>query len=84
MKIFVLMGQRKCRFDGEYAPEALACMDEFGDSENPDYLEGERLAAENSGDFDRLSVVTLNVNSDSIMATLYPERSPITAIVVNS
>ena len=82
MKILVLMGQRQCRHDGQYAPEALACIDEYGDSENPDYLDGERLAAENSGDFDRLTVVTLDVSSDAIMAALYPEKAPIPATVV--
>ncbi|SER93935.1 hypothetical protein SAMN04244573_04616 [Azotobacter beijerinckii] len=57
IKLFVLFGQRKCDYSGQYALEALACMDEIGHSDNPDYLEGEYAKHEQSGEFDRLSIV---------------------------
>ena len=38
MKIYVLFGQRKEDYPGQYAPEALDVMDEFGWDENSEYL----------------------------------------------
>ncbi|HBO2935359.1 TPA: hypothetical protein L4R50_000355 [Pseudomonas aeruginosa] len=82
MKLFVLFGQRKCDYPGQYAMEALACMDENGNSDNPDYLEGELAKYKQSREFDRLSIVTLAVSEDSIKRVLYPEQKPIEASVV--
>ncbi len=82
MKVFVLFGQRECRYPGEFATEALVCMDECGNSENPDYLIEEQEKYEQSGDFDRLAVVCLEVKSSSIEAALYPERIAYPAEVV--
>lgn len=82
MKLFVLYGQRKCRYPGEYAMEALACIDEHGQSDNPDYLEGEHGKYEQSGEFDRLSIVELAVSEKDIRGVLYPEQQAIPATVV--
>lgn len=38
MKILCLFVQRKCSYEGQYAPELFAAMDEYGYDENPDYL----------------------------------------------
>lgn len=38
MRIKILFIQRKCSYEGEYAPEALAMVDEYTDDENPDYF----------------------------------------------
>lgn len=81
MKIHILMGQRKCDFPGQYAPEARGCMDEYGNTENPDYLIDERLSAEASGDFERVVIITLDVSSAAVMSALYPESNPIPASV---
>lgn len=82
MKLFVLFGQRKCSYPGEYAMEALACMDENGQSDNPDYLEGEHAKHEQGGDFDRLSIVELAVSEKEVRRVLYPEQQAIPASVV--
>lgn len=83
MKLMVLYGQRKCTYPGEYALEALACMDEVGDSDNPDYLIGEHERHQASGEFDRLCIVPLSVSEKEIRAVLYPENRAIEAVVVS-
>lgn len=84
MKLMVLYGQRKCSYPGEYALEALACMDEVGDSNNPDYLIDELARHEASGEFDRLSIVPLSVSEKDIRSVLFPEMRTIEAAVVSS
>lgn len=82
MKLFVLFGQRKCTYPGEYAMEALACMDENSQSDNPDYLDGEHAKYKQSGEFDRLSIVNLSVSEKDVRLVLYPEQQAIQASVV--
>lgn len=82
MLLYVLFGQRKCDYPGQYSMEALACMDEIGQSDNPEYLEGELAKYDQSGEFDRLSIVGLSVSEEAIRNVLYPERKPIVASVV--
>ncbi|HCA5886585.1 TPA: hypothetical protein MXS07_006234 [Pseudomonas aeruginosa] len=82
MKLFVLFGQRKCDYPGQYSMEALACMDENGHSDNPEYLEGELAKYDQSREFDRLSIVGLSVSEEAIRDVLYPEQKPIAASVL--
>lgn len=84
MKLFVLFGQRKCSYPCEFAMEALACMDENGQSDNPDYLEGEHAKYELSSEFDRLSIVELSVSEKDVRRVLYPEQQAISATVVTA
>ena len=84
MKLLVLVGQRKCDYPGQYALEALACMDDVGNSDNPEYLEGEHASHEKSGEFDRLGVVTLTFSEQDVLRVLYPERQEIAAAVVQA
>lgn len=82
MDLLVLIGQRKERYVGEYAPEALAVIDGIGDEENPDYMRDELQKQTESGDFDALSVVRLNVSDNAIREALYPALKSIPATVV--
>lgn len=84
MKLFVLFGQRKCSYPGEYAMEALDCMNESACSDNPDYLEGEQAKYEQSNEFDRLSIVELSVSENDVRGVLYPEQKEISASVVGA
>lgn len=84
MRLFVLFGQRKCDYPGQYALEALACMDEVGQSDNPDYLESEHTRYKDSDEFDRLSIVELSVSERDIRRVLYPEKQAIAASVVQA
>lgn len=84
MKLHVLYGQRKCRYPGKYALEALACMDDVGNSDNPDYLEGELAKYEASDEFERLRVITLSLSEGAVMAALFPELQAIPTTVLMS
>ena len=83
MKILVLMGQRKCTYKGEYAPEALACISEFGDSEVPEYMEDEYQKAVNSREFDSVKVIPLEVDDQAITNALFPVVNTIKASVAS-
>lgn len=82
MKILVLMGQRKCSYPGEYAPEALACINEYGHDENPEYLNDARKDELATNDFDSVEIITLSVPDAEIDRRLFPERAPVKADVV--
>lgn len=59
--IHVLMAQRCCRYEDEYAPEALAVADQFTMCENPDYMRAKVRDAENSGDYSTLRVLAVQI-----------------------
>ncbi|HHQ2714248.1 TPA: hypothetical protein ACSPMB_000076 [Pseudomonas aeruginosa] len=82
MKLFVLFGQRKCDYPGQYALEALACMDEVGQSDNPDYLDSEHAKYQESQEFDRLSLIPLEVSEKDIRRIMYPEDQVVSATVI--
>ena len=72
MKLFILFGQRKQRYDGEYAPEALLCWDEFSVDANP-----EGFAAEIAGtkekyneDFSAIRMFHIEINGNQIAESL--------------
>jgi hypothetical protein len=61
MDIYILFAQRKERYAGEYAPEALAVLDEAGHDENPAYLAEELKKAEASGDFSSAKIFRIEL-----------------------
>lgn len=61
MKIRCLFAQRKCSYDGQYAPELLAAIDEYGDDENPDYLDHAQEEANSAKDLLFSKRITVNV-----------------------
>ncbi len=84
MKLYVLFGQRPCRYDGEYAPEALAVCDEWTEEDNPDYMR-EQLATEQAkGDFVQLRVIAFNVNGAQVAEALKPKTPELKAEIVSS
>ena len=82
MDLFVLVGQRKQRYEGEYLPEALAVIDDIGDSDNPEYMREQLQKQTESGDFDALTVLRLSVSEKAVKAALYPEPTVLQATVV--
>lgn len=80
MKIYVVFGQRKCRYLGEYAPEALDVMDEFGMDENPEYLENKKREYILSNEFDAVSIIPIEVSRKEIEQRLGVNQSPIEGI----
>lgn len=83
MKLHVLFGQRKERYPGEYMPEALAVMDEFGQSDNPEYLDGEMKKAVANDEFESLVVVVMEVNGAKVMELLRPSKPVLQVQIVD-
>lgn len=84
MDFLILVGQRKCRYDGEYAPEALQVIDDIGNSDNPDFMLEEKKKAIATDEFDSVSVLTVRVPDASVTDCLYPARRPISGEVVSA
>lgn len=83
MKLYILFGQRIERYPGEYAPEALEVMDEYGMEENPEYLDDKMQEFSKTEEFESLAIVPLAVDQSSIMNLLRPSAAePIPAQVV--
>jgi hypothetical protein len=78
----VLVGQRKQRYEGEYAPEALAVIDDVGNDDNPDYMREEFAKQHKSGEFSALAVVRLRADSAAINNALFPASGAIPAEVI--
>lgn len=79
MKLFVLYGQRKCQYPGQYAPEALACMDENAHSDNPDYLNDAKESNAATGEFDALAIVSFTYDAAELDRRLHPVTTSITS-----
>lgn len=82
MKVHILYAQRKESYPGEYAPEAIAVIDEVGMSDNPDYMAEQKEAAIKTAEFESVVVVTLEVNGAKIMEALRPKLAVIPAEIV--
>lgn len=81
MDLHVLMAQRKESYPGEYGPEALACMTEYGYSDNPEWLNNKKAEARATGEFESVEIVRLAVDEKAIMRILRPVAAPIPATV---
>lgn len=82
MKIHVIVGQRKCHYDGEYGLEALACMSEYEFSDSPEYLMEELAKARKSNEFDSVEIVELDVNEKQLRDILFPANKVVSAALV--
>ncbi len=70
MKIMVLFGQRHCSYPGQYAPECLAVMSECDYSNNPEFLLSMRSENLETGEFEVLEIVTIEVDSEKVKERL--------------
>jgi hypothetical protein len=70
MNFLILIGQRKERYPGEYAPEALAVIDEVGNEENPDYMREQEAEARGSNEFTSLVVLNVGVDGGTVSRLL--------------
>lgn len=82
MDFLILVGQRKQRYDGEFAPEALEVIDEIGDGDNPDFLIEKMSEHQDSGDFESIATVRVRVPSEAIARALKPVRTVIIGEVI--
>jgi hypothetical protein len=84
MKLHLILGQRKCSYPGQYAPEALDVADENTMSDNPEWF-SERLAMhKKEPDFTSIGVLLINVPDSAIQAALDPKVPEVDAQVVES
>ena len=74
MKIFILWGQRKCRYEGEYAPELLVSVDEVTQDVNPDYLKSQFDKYYDSKEFSSIAISQSYVSDNLIDAILNPQN----------
>ena len=62
MRVFILFGQRKCAYPGQYAPEALEIMDEYAHEDgNPEWLHEKLAEYENTGEFDGVRIIEVDL-----------------------
>lgn len=84
MDILVLIGKRKDRYSGEYAPEALEVIDANGHSENPDFMEEKEDEYRASNEFEALEVVRVLLPDASVMKALYPTPQSIVGVIAEN
>jgi hypothetical protein len=75
MKFHILIAQRKCRYQGEYAPEALEVIDEYAMDENPEWYNSQFQKHIDSGDFCVLKTMTISVPDAEIDNILDPPET---------
>lgn len=80
MKLYVLFGQRKCTYEGQYAPEALAIADEWTMDENPQYIGEELDKYIKNKEFTSLEIIPIEVSLKKIIELLSPP--PIEGIII--
>lgn len=61
MKLHIIFGQRKCRYEGEYAPEALDIADEYTMDVNPEWLYSKLEERNKDDSFQFVKIVILDV-----------------------
>ncbi len=61
MEIICLFAQRKCQYEGEYAPELLAAIDEYGDDDNPEFIDEAKEKADKDNSFVFSKIMTITV-----------------------
>jgi hypothetical protein len=86
MKIFVLFGQRKGRYDGDYWPIPLAVAGEHAHNENPAFLEGMKRERENESGGELLSfaIIPIELPIVEITRRLNPKYETVKGIVVEA
>lgn len=62
MKIHALFGQRKCRYDGEYAPELLEACDQYTMEETPEWMEEKRTEHAKDSDIKELRMILIEIS----------------------
>ena len=72
MRLYILFGQARERYEGEHAPDALDVVTEFVVDDNPGILD--KLKANHQPDWDwaALEWVPLDVDGDAVRARLLP------------
>lgn len=81
MNLYVVFGQRKESYPGEYGVEALAVMTEYDAEANESYLDEKVAEYRASNEFENVQKVCLNVSEKEIMKLLRPAAFAVPAQV---
>lgn len=81
MKVIGLFGQRIGRYEGEYAPELLEAIDEYGNEDNPDFLNDAETKYKNAGEFSILKRISIEIKDEDFHRVFDPENKPIPGAV---
>jgi hypothetical protein len=82
MILNILFGQRKCRYSGEFAPEALEVADEFTMEENPEWIKNLKDRKKESGVFESIEILVVRVDDKAIDKCLFPDQVIVNGEVV--
>lgn len=79
MKIYCLFAQQKCSYEGEYAPDLRAAIDQWGNSDNPNYLNEEEEKLQKDGSIAFCRRITLEVSDAEFDRLFYPPSETLKA-----
>lgn len=83
MKLHIIIGQRKCQYVGQYAPEALDIADENTMSDNPEWLESQLDGHRKTDEFSSLAVMVVQVRNADVDRLLAPRNMVVEGKVVD-
>ena len=66
MKLYVIFGQRECRYDGEYAPEAFECCDQFTMDENPNWIHERLDSFKSQSDIASAEIIEIDLRDEGM------------------
>ena len=79
MKLYIVFAQRKCRYEGEYAPEALHIADEYSHDENPAWIEKKLAEAEADDEFVSAAIIRIELG-DTAFETIQDRLTGMTTV----
>ena len=82
MKLHILFGQRKCAYNGQYAPEALEIADENTMSDNGGWLPSKEDYYRETKEFSSLAVIVVKVPDYMIDYALAPKVVEVDGVIV--
>jgi hypothetical protein len=65
MRLYVIFGQRKERYEGELAPEALDVMDEYCNDDNPSWLPDKLALYRESGEYIDVDIFAIELTGNA-------------------
>lgn len=72
MKLFCLFAQRKCTYAGQYGIECWESMTEYEYDDNPNYLLDRRIKYLESGEFEAVEPISIDIKEEEILNILFP------------
>lgn len=72
MIFHIMVGQRKCSYPGEYAPEALEVMDDNAMGDYEEYMRDKLKEYRDSEEFDSIVTIQVRVPDAQIDELLFP------------